>query len=526
LEVLLFIANLVAFVVLVVPRLRANRWARTSAAAALPIAGMQVLGEGYRWQMIPAYALSGLLFLVWLRQTFLPAATASGSGLGKRLAAGLAIGLGALGLAVSIVLPILLPVFRFPPPTGPYAIGTLTYDWMDAGRPEVFTADPDDRRELMVQIWYPTVEAPSSPRAPYIQDADAVTSAFARLFHVPELFLGNLKYVTTNAIPAAPVAAPRADDEPGYPVLIYLEGLGTFRQENTFLVEELVSHGYVVAALDQPYTAAAVVYPDGREAEGLPTQQTKPLASQNFNPAETAPTLNGRTFQEGSVPHLAQDVRFALDQLAALNQADPNGILTGRLDLQRVGTFGWSQGGLVGSEACRLETRLRACLFLDAPMTTDVVRSGLQQPAMWITRAADAMRLERRKVGGWPEAEIHAELSGNRAVYESLPGDGYFVQVPGMFHVNYSDIPSWSPLWRWLGLAGPIDAQRAHNIINAYSLAFFDHALKGRPAALLDDTAAQFPHVLYEKRAPRNATTLSSGVAENATQGGDQATSR
>jgi len=503
-EILLLVANLVTFFVLVIPPLRAVRWMGYAAVISLLIAGMQVLVEGYRWQMIPAYALSGLLFLLWLRQTIVPAGTALGGGLDNRLAAGLAIGLGVLSLAVSIVLPIVLPVFRFPPPTGPYAIGTLTYHWVDADRPEFFTADPDDHREVMVQIWYPAEEDPSSPRAPYIQDADAVTSAFARLFDVPEFLLGNLKHVTTNAIPSAPVAVPMADDEPGYPVLIYLEGLGTFRQENTFLVEELVSHGYVVVASDQPYTAAAVVFPDGRQAEGLPTKRTKPLFSQSYLPAERAPTLNGRTFQEGMTPYFAQDVSFALDRLAVLNQADPNGILTGRLDLQRAGTFGFSLGGLVGGEACRLEPRLRACLFLDAPMSTDVVRSGLQQPAMWITRDADAMRLERRKVGGWPEAEIHAELTSNRVVFESLPGDGYFVQVPGMFHINYSDIPSWSPLVRLLGLAGPIDVQRAHSIINAYSLAFFDQHLKGRPAALLDGLVEHYPEVVFATRRPQS----------------------
>jgi predicted dienelactone hydrolase len=501
-EILLSLANLLAFLVLAVPRLRAVPWLRHLAPIALPIAIAQVLVEGPRLQMVPAYALAVLFFVVWLLRYVTPAGGPAQQKRTNRLAAGLASGLGVLGLAISIVLPIMLPMFRFPHPSGPYEIGTLTYHWVDADRPEVFTADPDDRRELMVQIWYPAKGDPSSPRAPYIQDADAVTSAFARLFDVPEFLLGNLKHVTTNAIPSAPVAAPMADDEPGYPVLIYLEGLGTFRQMNTFLVEELVSHGYVVVAIDQPYTAADVVFPDGRQAEGLPTERTKPLARQSFLPAERAPTLNGRTFQEGIVPYLAQDVSFALDRLAVLNQADPNGILSGRLDLQREGTFGHSLGGLVGGEACRLETRLRACLYLDAPMSTDVVRSGLQQPAMWITRDADAMRLERRKAGGWPEAEIHAELSSNRAVFESLPGDGYFVEVPGMFHINYIDMPSWSPLWRLLGVAGPIDAQRANSIINAYSLAFFDRHLKSQPATRFDGPTKQYPEVHFETRRP------------------------
>lgn len=501
-EILLSLANLLAFLVLAVPRLRAVRWLRHLAPIALPIAGAQVLVEGPRWQMVPAYALAVLFFVVWLLRYVTPAGGPAGQKRSNRLAAGLAIGLGALGLAVSIVLPIVLPVFRFPHPSGPYEIGTLTYHWVDTDRPEVFTADPDDRRELMVQIWYPAKGGPSSPRAPYIQDADAVTSAFARLFDVPEFLLGNLKHVTTNAIPSAPVEAPMADDEPGYPVLIYLEGLGGFRQMNTFQVEELVSHGYVVVAIDQPYTAVDVVFPDGRQAEGLPFERTKPLASQSYLPAERAPTLNGRTFQEGIISYLAQDVSFALDRLAVLNQADPNGILTRRLDLQRAGTFGPSLGGLVGGEACRLETRLRACLMIDAPMSTDVVRSGLQQPAMWITRDAEAMRLERRKIGGWPEAEIHAELTSNRAVFESLPGDGYFVQVPGMFHSNYTDIPSWSPLWPLLGVAGPIDVQRAHNIINAYSLAFFDRHLKSQPATRFEGPTKQYPEVHFETRRP------------------------
>jgi hypothetical protein len=87
-------------------------------------------------------------------------------------------------------------------------------------------------------------------------------------------------------------------------------------------------------------------------------------------------------------------------------------------------------------------------------------------------------------------------------VFESLPGDGYFVEVPGMFHSNYTDIPSWSPLWRLLGFAGPIDVQRANSIINAYSLAFFDRHLKSQPATRFDGLRKQYPEVHFETRRP------------------------
>ena len=420
----------------------------------------------------------------------------------RRLALILAVGLGVLALTLSIALPIVLPVFHFPQPSGPYSVGTLTYHWVDTDRPEVFSADSSARRELMVQIWYPAKAGPPSPspsdRARYVEDADALAKAFSRLKHLPQFVFASLNYVTTHAIPSAPVA----DDRPNYPVLIFLEGAFGFRQMNTFQVEALVSHGYIVAAIDQPYTAASVVFPEGREVGALPLAQMMPLIHQSYSPSAIAPTLNGRAVEKGIIPYLAQDVIFTLNQLAALNQTDPNRVLTGRLDLLHVGTFGVSLGGIVGGEACRIELRLRACLFMDAMMPVDVVKSGLQQPAKWITRDTETMRLERRRSGGWSEAEISAHQTSMGTAFKNLRGAGYFVQVPGMFHVNLTDIPYWSPLLPWLGVTGPIKAQRAHDIINAYSMAFFNRHLLGRAEGLLDGPAGQYREVIFNARRP------------------------
>ena len=423
-----------------------------------------------------------------------------------RLGLVLAVGLGLLAVAIFFALRTMLPVFHFPSPDGPHAIGTLTYHWVDTARADVFSTDANARRELMVQIWYPAnaseplpaqSQSPSS-YAPYVQNASALAKALSRLKNLPAALFGQFKYVTSNAI----LGAPAADEKPNYPVLIFLEGAIGFRQMNTFQVEALVSQGYIVVAIDQPYTAAVVVYPDGREVGALPLDQMKPLIHHSYSPTGISPMLGGRAFDKGIVPYLAADVTFTLNQLAALNQADPNAILTGRLDLRRVGTFGVSLGGIVGSEACRIEPRLHACLFMDAPMPVDVVKAGLQQPALWITRDAETMRLERRQSGGWSEADISEHQNSMRAVFTGSRGAGYFVQVPGMFHVNLTDVPYWSPLLPWLGITGPIDAQRAHNIINAYSLAFFNRHLLGRAEVPIEDLVSQYPEVIFSARKP------------------------
>src|SRR5215204_7467400 len=93
LETLLSVANLLAFLVLAVPLPRVVPWMRHLAPIALPIAVAQVLVEGPRWQMVPAYALAGLFFVVWLLRYVTPAGWPAGQKWTNRLA----VGLGVLG---------------------------------------------------------------------------------------------------------------------------------------------------------------------------------------------------------------------------------------------------------------------------------------------------------------------------------------------------------------------------------------------------------------------------------------------
>ena len=472
LETLLTLVNLATFVALVFPRLRESRAIRFLALAALLASGAQILLEGARWQMAPAYAVSILLLLLWFAST---AKNDGARGRLRRFASYATTTIGACAVAFSSILPIAFPVVRFPTPTGPYAIGTVTYHWLDADRAEIFTADPSDRRELMVQVWYPARANASARRAPYIRDG-SLLAPVARLLHLPGWVFTHLKYDMTNSMPSAPMAGGAA----AFPVLIFSHGRGGVRQHNTFQVEELVSHGYVVAAIDHPYAAAGVDFPDGRRVS-LDTR------------------MMDRRFQDRVLPFLAKDVSFTLDQLAAINRSDPEGVLTGGLDLQHAGMFGVSLGGAVTAEACLHDARLRACLPMDVYMPADVVRDGLMQPTMWISRDADTMRRE-----GWAQSDIDETQTTMRSVYASLHGDGYLVLVPNMFHQNLSDFPYFvaSPLNAWVGL-GPIDARRAHTIINAYSLAFFDRYLRGTTAEpLLDAPAPQYPDVLVELRRP------------------------
>src|SRR5215467_4096262 len=157
----------------------------------------------------------------------------------------------ALLLAVAAVLPA---------PTGPFAIGRVTIEIVDRSRLEPPSPDPS-YRTLMVDVWYPA-EASQGPPAPYL-DAAAFERALGeaglrrQLGAAYDAIRGGR--VATHAVVSAPFsrAAGRAS------VLIFSPGGGLVREVYAAQLEDLASHGFVVAAVTHPYDGIVSIFPDG-----------------------------------------------------------------------------------------------------------------------------------------------------------------------------------------------------------------------------------------------------------------------
>ena len=368
---------------------------------------------------------------------------------------------------------VLFPTPRFPAPTGAMGIGTRVYYWTDGTRLEPFTAARGDPRRLVVQVWYPS--SGTGLNQPYI-DRLEVLAAIARRLRIPPFLLRKLQDAPTHAV---------RDGRPAggqHPVLVNPTGFSGFRTSSLFWIEDLVSHGYVVVTLDQPGTAAASVWSDGVVTPLIADKNTfdryMPLA--RSGPSERAIEMNGVALPGGIIPFLANDLSFVLDQLELVNQSDP--ILAGTLDLEHVGVFGMSLGGYIAPEACHRDPRFKACLAVDSGKSEVVAQLGLDQPVMIIGRDADTMRSERRKAGGWPDAEINHTIDSQRAIFDHNRGDAYSVTMKGMHHLNWTDAPILSPLVRWSGLAGPIDPYLGFTLTNDCTRSFFDRYLKAARA--------------------------------------------
>ena len=66
------------------------------------------------------------------------------------------------------------------------------------------------------------------------------------------------------------------------------------------------------------------------------------------------------------------DMLFVLDQIAALNRPLVGGMFAGRLDLDRLGLIGHSQGARTAAQVCLLDRRCRGAINLDGAHSAEV----------------------------------------------------------------------------------------------------------------------------------------------------------
>src|SRR5262245_56527370 len=140
--------------------------------------------------------------------------------------------------------------FRSP---GPYPVGVRTIVLIDRGRQDEFAGGP---RTLVTEVWYPAVdEARGQPKLRFSD------------FFGPYRELGATalnRELTAIGRAVHPLGVRDAGLREGkWPRLVFSHGNGGFRHQNTFQMDHLASHGYVVASPDHTGNASLTPLPGG-----------------------------------------------------------------------------------------------------------------------------------------------------------------------------------------------------------------------------------------------------------------------
>jgi predicted dienelactone hydrolase len=404
------------------------------AIAAAVLAG-QLYIVGPHWQIFPAYlAFALMIYVVWNHQP----------GRRYRLIALAADTLCILTLALLWI----LPVFSLPQPTGEYSVGTTgPISWVDTRRNlqgEVTPAGP--RRELVVQIWYPAATGS--------RWGDQARYARRKELSLVHSYLAALR---TNSVLNAPIAVQGAP----YPVLLFGHRWAGTRTQNTFLVEDLASHGYVVVAVDHPLNSGRVQLADGTV---IRSDRADALGNLESTTASAVMATWGKELGIWQA-----DDQFALDKLQSGNQQS----FSGRLDMTHVGAFGHSFGGAAATNLLGVDPRIKAAANLDG-WTFQGLDHRTTQPLLIVNEGTAALPHQEIGVEGALDTADTAAVNGSLTKY-----GGYRAYVGGAQHLDFTDQTLYSP-FRSLTFTGPIQGERIREITRGLVLGFFNQTLLGK----------------------------------------------
>jgi len=139
-----------------------------------------------------------------------------------------------------------------------------------------------------------------------------------------------------------------------FPVVIFVPGMGEERQKYTILCEELVSQGYVVLVLDQPYVANFVKLSDGRRVV---------LTLKDVWELPRDRDYRYQYYDDAMIGAIG-DVVYILDHLEEINEKELGGICSGEVIL-----MGHSFGGNVAHTLGFRDERIRAVVDIDSKIT-------------------------------------------------------------------------------------------------------------------------------------------------------------
>lgn len=396
LEVLSLLAATGITLCLIVRPFFVYRILKPTAALIIGLLGLQLVVGGYSWR----YAPSCLLIFVIATWAFADQYVRN-SIITRRVLQGLLTILLPLALLPWVIF---LPVPTLPQPIGSYRLSTKTFRWVDSSRHEGITSDTLDRRNVIVQAWYPTDSEVISERGSYL-DGLGILPSYVGM--IPSEVFDRYDRIDTRAELERPISSV----EPRWPVIIFLPGNAASRAFYTSLITQIASFGYVVLAIDHPYDAMVVQLADGSWATNV---------ERNL-PGET----NLLKFMELRAQTRIEDVKFVIDEL--IERKISNDFFS-HLDVGQIAIVGHSLGGATGAMAMAVDTRIKAAVNIDGTPYGDLPQLPTPRPFLLIESKKDNS-----------ERFLRYE-QGNQKLFQYF-GGGFRYELTQADHYSFTDVP-------------------------------------------------------------------------------------
>ncbi len=274
-----------------------------------------------------------------------------------------------------------------------------------------------------------------------------------------------------------------------FPLVVFSHGAFGYYQSNMSTYMELASNGYVVVSLEHPYHSLFTHDTNGKLIIADPGFLREVMLVQDSTdvPEEDIAKLSGKWLKLR-----ADDMNFAVDTIlaaaedggAASGLTDGGSEVLGRalsmIDPSRIGLMGHSLGGAASVSLGRTRSDVGAVIDIDGTMLGEIegVENGQdilnEEPYGVPLLTFDNERHHEDRMTCLAEQIPYAN---NEVLSHAV--HGYETCIRNTGHMNYTDLPLFSPfLAKRLG-TGSVDPEACVRKMNEITLSFFNAWLKG-----------------------------------------------
>ncbi|GAB3180398.1 alpha/beta hydrolase family protein [Telluribacter humicola] len=331
--------------------------------------------------------------------------------------------------------------FVLPKPSGKYQVGRYGTSLKDPSR---------QNRAIPLFIYYPTTSVKTTS---FIIPTDEWRQQY---LPVLQKKLGNEAGKAVAYGKAYFTEGFRLTGNEKYPLILFAPGMGWSTLEYSYIIQELVSAGYMVAALNSSPLAPVLQASDG--------------------------TFIAADKPKDSYQLIADDMSFVLRQIKTGSAPLQN--VTKYIDPERIALAGHSLGGAAALLASDMNPGIKAAVNMDGDVMDASQKAAPRGSVLFLNQIPAAFEKK-----SFTEMQADPDLGWR---YQQMTkttanaSQGKYVAIAGMYHSNFQDyallpttmIPENIRKTR----LGPIDGSKCLQLITKTLISYFDEALNGKKA--------------------------------------------
>lgn len=351
--------------------------------AIIPILLLHSFLEGPRWQM----SLTYLVILVLICSIFFKSFE-------NNTFKWITLLLAFIGILISIILSCILPIFNLPNVRGPY---------------QVIAMNEKTEHDLSYKIWIPSNNKSVKKKSKYLNDIKDIQG----LMGMPSFVFGHLKLVKTNSN-----VSNKSVINKKLPLIIYSHGASSTYIDNTALLEEITSYGYITVAINHNFSFEKYGI-DESLARSVNANHQKSLIKQLIQKV---------------IPNQIHNYKNTLSHLKSK--------YSDQIDFDNIILMGHSLGGTTATSAANEIIHTKGIINMDGPVDSS---KSIHMPFLYLSSFSPNQNddeLSKFKVPPAFYRDVKSfELDGVKELIENNRKKSYWVRLKTANHLDFTDLP-------------------------------------------------------------------------------------